>query len=62
MISRHFRAVLLALTLATTALHHLERGAMRLLVQVEPSFEGERPEAHVQLGAAVELPARAAAA
>lgn len=41
--------LLLALTLTTTALHQLERGAMRLLVQVEPSFEGERPEAHVQL-------------
>jgi len=41
--------LLLALTLATTALHHLERGAMRLLVQVEPSFEGAQPEAHVQL-------------
>jgi len=41
--------LLLALTLATTALHHLERGAMRLLVHVEPSFEGAHPEAHVQL-------------
>ncbi len=41
--------LLLALTLATTALHCLERGALRLSAHVEPNFEHETPEVHVQL-------------
>lgn len=41
--------LLLALTLATTALHCLERGALRLSAHVEPNFEQETPEVHVQL-------------
>ena len=41
--------LLLALTLATTALHCLERGAVRLSAHVEPNFEQDTPEVHVQL-------------
>lgn len=41
--------LLLALTLATTALHHLERGALRLSAHVEPNFDREIPEVHIEL-------------
>lgn len=41
--------LLLALTLATTALHHLERGALRLSAHVEHNFDREIPEVHVEL-------------
>jgi CheY-like chemotaxis protein len=41
--------LLLALTMATTALHHLERGALRLSAHLEPNFDREVPEVHVEL-------------
>lgn len=41
--------LLLALTLATTALHHLEHGALRLFAHVEPNFDRETPEVHIEL-------------